>query len=37
VRYDFTDSIAFKTQFDHTVRKDEPDLDGLHTQLVFKF
>jgi hypothetical protein len=36
-RYDFTDSIAFKAQFDHTVRKDEPDLDGLHLQLVFKF
>jgi hypothetical protein len=37
VRYDFTDSIAFKTQFDQTVRKGEPDLDGLHMQLVFKF
>lgn len=37
VRYDFSDSIAFKTQFDHTVRKGEPDLDGLHMQLVFKF
>jgi hypothetical protein len=37
VRYDFTDSIAFKTQFDHTVRKGEPDLDDLHMQLVFKF
>jgi hypothetical protein len=37
VRYDFTDSIAFKTQFDHTVRKGEPDLNGLHMQLVFKF
>jgi hypothetical protein len=37
VRYDFNDSIAFKTQFDHTVRKGEPDLNGLHLQLVFKF
>jgi hypothetical protein len=37
VRYDFTDSIAFKTQLDHTVRKGEPDLNGLHMQLVFKF
>jgi hypothetical protein len=37
VRYDFTDSIAFKVQADHTVRKGEPDLNGLHMQLVFKF
>jgi hypothetical protein len=37
VRYDFTDSVAFKTQVDHTVRRDEPDLNGLHLQLVFKF
>jgi len=37
VRYDFTDSIAFKTQLDHTVRKGESDFDGLHMQLVFKF
>jgi hypothetical protein len=36
-RYDFNDSIAFKTQFDHTVRKGEPDLNGLHMQLAFKF
>jgi hypothetical protein len=37
VRYDFNDSIAFKTQLDHTVRKGAPDLNGLHMQLVFKF
>jgi len=37
VRYDFNDSIALKTQVDQTVRKGEPDLDGLHMQLVFKF
>jgi predicted flap endonuclease-1-like 5' DNA nuclease len=37
VRYDFNDSIAFKTQFDHTVRKGEPELNGMHMQLVFKF
>ncbi|MGO9167808.1 MAG: hypothetical protein ACLP56_13145 [Candidatus Sulfotelmatobacter sp.] len=37
VRYDFNDSIAFKTQLDHTVRKGEPDLNGLHLQLTFKF
>ncbi len=37
VRFDFTDSIAFKTQLDHTVRKGEPDLNGLHMQLAFAF
>jgi hypothetical protein len=37
VRYDFNDSIALKIQLDHTVRKGEPDLNGLHMQLVFKF
>jgi hypothetical protein len=37
VRYDFNDSIAFKTQFDHTLRKGQPDLNGLHTQLAFTF
>jgi hypothetical protein len=37
VRYDFNDSIAFKTQLDHSVRKGAPDLDGFHMQLVFKF
>jgi hypothetical protein len=37
VRYDFNDSIAFKAQLDHTVREGEPDLNGLHLQLTFKF
>ena len=37
VRYDFNDSIAFKAQFDHTLRKGQPDLNGLHTQLAFTF
>jgi hypothetical protein len=37
VRYDFNDFIAFKIQLDHTVRKGEPDLNGLHMQLVFAF
>jgi hypothetical protein len=37
VRYDFSDSLAFKAQVDHTVRRGEPDLNGLHMQLVFKF
>jgi hypothetical protein len=36
-RYDFTDAIGFKTQLDHTVRKGEPDLNGLQMQLVFAF
>jgi hypothetical protein len=36
-RYDFNDSIAFKAQFDHTLRKGQPDLNGLHTQLAFTF
>jgi hypothetical protein len=37
VRYDFNESIAFKTQLDHTVRKGKPDLNGLQTQLSFAF
>jgi hypothetical protein len=37
VRYDFNDSIAFKTQLDHTLRKGQPDLNGLHLQLAFTF
>ena len=36
-RYDFNDNIAFKTQLDHTLRKGQPDLDGLHLQLAFTF
>jgi len=36
-RYDFTDAIGIKTQFDHTIRKGQPDLDGLQMQLVFAF
>jgi hypothetical protein len=37
VRYDVNDYIALKTQLDHTVRKGQPDLDGLHMQLAFTF
>jgi hypothetical protein len=37
VRYDFNDNLAFKTQLDHTVRKAEPDLNGLQLQLAFTF
>ncbi len=36
-RYDFTDNIAFKAQLDHTVRKDQPDLNGLQLQIAFAF
>jgi hypothetical protein len=36
-RYAFHDSIAFKLQFDHTVRDDKANLNGLQTQLVFTF
>jgi hypothetical protein len=36
-RYDFSDSIAFKAQLDHTVRKDQPDLNGLQMQIAFAF
>ena len=36
-RYDFNDAIAFKAQLDHTLRKGQPDLNGLHLQLAFTF
>ena len=36
-RYDLNDNIAFKIQLDHTLRKDQPDLNGLHFQLAFTF
>jgi hypothetical protein len=36
-RYDFNDFIAFKAQLDHTLRKGQPDLNGLHLQLAFTF
>jgi hypothetical protein len=36
-RYDFNDFVAFKAQLDHTLRKGEPALDGLHFQLAFTF
>jgi hypothetical protein len=37
IRYDFNDNIALKTQLDHTLRKGQPDLNGLHLQLAFTF
>jgi hypothetical protein len=36
-RYDLNENIAFKAQFDHTFRKGEPDLNGLHLQTAFTF
>jgi hypothetical protein len=36
-RYDANDYIAFKAQLDHTVRRGEPDLNGLHLQFAFTF
>ena len=36
-RYDFSDSVAFKAQLDHTVRKNQPDLNGLQMQVAFAF
>jgi hypothetical protein len=37
LRYDFNDYVALKAQLDHTLRKDQPDLNGIHTQLAFTF
>jgi len=36
-RYDFNANVGFKAQLDHTLRKNLPDLNGLHLQLVFAF
>ncbi|MGA9979562.1 MAG: hypothetical protein WBQ08_13140 [Candidatus Sulfotelmatobacter sp.] len=36
-RYDFNDYIAFKAQLDHTVRRGEPNLNGLQLQVAFAF
>lgn len=36
-RYDFDDNFALKAQLDHTVRKGQPDLNGLHMQLAYTF
>jgi hypothetical protein len=36
-RYDFSDNIAFKAQLDHTVRKNQPGLNGLQMQVAFTF
>jgi hypothetical protein len=36
-RYDLNDSIDFKAQVDHTVRRGEPDLNGLQLEFSFTF
>jgi hypothetical protein len=36
-RYDLNQYIAFKAQLDHTLRRGEPDLNGLHLQAAFTF
>jgi hypothetical protein len=36
-RYDLNDYIAFKAQLDHTVRRGQPDLNGLQLQFAFTF
>jgi len=36
-RYDLNDYIALKAQLDHTVRRGEPDLNGLQLQFAFTF
>jgi hypothetical protein len=36
-RFDFNDSIAFKVQVDHTLRKGQPDLNGLQMQFALTF
>jgi hypothetical protein len=36
-RYDLNEYLAFKAQLDHTVRRLQPDLNGLHLQLTGTF
>jgi hypothetical protein len=36
-RYDLNEYLAFKVQLDHTVRRGQPDLNGLHLQLSGTF
>ena len=36
-RYDFTESVEFETQLDHTIRKGLPNLNGVRAQLSFRF
>jgi len=36
-RFDFNENVAFKTQFDHTIRKNQANLNALQVQLSFAF
>jgi hypothetical protein len=36
-RYDLNSYIAFTAQLNHTLRRGEPDLNGLELQLAFTF
>jgi hypothetical protein len=36
-RYDLNDYVAFTSQLDHTVRRGQPDLNGLQLQFAFTF
>ena len=36
-RYDLNEYLAFKVQLDHTIRRGQPDLNGLHLQLSGTF
>jgi len=36
-RFDFNESIAVQAQLGHTVREDQPDLNGLPLQVAFAF
>jgi hypothetical protein len=36
-RYDLNDNVALKIQLDHTIRQNQPDLNGLQTQFAFTF
>jgi len=36
-RYDLNDYVAFTAQLDHTLRKGQPDLNGLQLQFAFTF
>jgi len=36
-RYDFNPMVALKVQLDHSVRSNQPDLNGVQTQLAFAF
>ena len=37
LRYEFNESVALKTQLDHTIRRNQPNLNGLQVQLAFAF